>query len=365
MPTEIRDTVIDADAHVIENEHTWDYLDPADRKYRPTLVSPSDPSDQRQYWVIDGRIAGLRFPTLTERQLTEAGRVAGKNLTTPQGAREVGDVGLRLQHMDELGIDIQVLHHTLFIQQVATRPEVDIAITGAWNRWMAGVWQAGGGRLLWSAVAPLLSIPDALDQMRYAKQHGAVALCMRPLEGDRLLVDPYFYPVYQEAERLDMPIAIHIANGSPSYSAVTRSPYDPGNAFATFRAPTVMACHSLMVSDFYERFPKLRWGFIETAGQWAPWVLQEAASRLRGWGRRLPDDPLDAFHMWITVQTDDDINYLVQRCGDRHFMIGTDYGHTDPSSNIDAIKEFLAMPEISDDLKRRIVHDNPKAFYGL
>ena len=25
---------IDADAHVVESEHTWDYMDPAERKYR-------------------------------------------------------------------------------------------------------------------------------------------------------------------------------------------------------------------------------------------------------------------------------------------------------------------------------------------
>ena len=38
--------------------------------------------------------------------------------------------------------------------------------------------------------------------MRWAKEHGAVAVCMRPVEGNRLLVDPYFYPIYDEAERL-------------------------------------------------------------------------------------------------------------------------------------------------------------------
>ena len=37
--------VIDADAHVLESEHTWDYLEPADRKYRPVPVTvPADPS---------------------------------------------------------------------------------------------------------------------------------------------------------------------------------------------------------------------------------------------------------------------------------------------------------------------------------
>ena len=33
MPT------IDADAHVIETERTWDYMDEADSKFRPIVVS--------------------------------------------------------------------------------------------------------------------------------------------------------------------------------------------------------------------------------------------------------------------------------------------------------------------------------------
>ncbi len=34
MPT------IDSDAHVVESERTWDYMDKADQKYRPVIVKP-------------------------------------------------------------------------------------------------------------------------------------------------------------------------------------------------------------------------------------------------------------------------------------------------------------------------------------
>ena len=30
--------VIDADAHVIETERTWDFLEPSEEKFRPQLV---------------------------------------------------------------------------------------------------------------------------------------------------------------------------------------------------------------------------------------------------------------------------------------------------------------------------------------
>jgi predicted TIM-barrel fold metal-dependent hydrolase len=63
-------------------------------------------------------------------------------------------------------------------------------------------------------MPPTLSMTDALDQIRWSKENGAVAVCLRPVEGNRLLADSYFYPLYETAEKLDMAIAIHIANGS-------------------------------------------------------------------------------------------------------------------------------------------------------
>ena len=106
-----------------------------------------------------------------------------------------------------------------------------------------------------------------------------MAVCMRPLEGDRGMTDPYFYPIYEEASRLDMAIAVHIANGSPANCELWR--YLPGsrrlNGFALFRAPTVLACFVLLMSDVPHLFPHLRWGFIEASAQWVPWIYNEAA----------------------------------------------------------------------------------------
>jgi hypothetical protein len=66
-------TVIDADAHVIETEHTWDYMARSQHKFRPQLFYSSG-DETRQYWVIDDKIRGFRFPTLSavkERILTD------------------------------------------------------------------------------------------------------------------------------------------------------------------------------------------------------------------------------------------------------------------------------------------------------
>ena len=70
------------------------------------------------------------------RQLEEQ---LGRKMAAPQEAREGENVAVRLKHMDELGIDIQVLWPTLFLERVADRPEVEVAVCRSYNRWLADI----------------------------------------------------------------------------------------------------------------------------------------------------------------------------------------------------------------------------------
>jgi predicted TIM-barrel fold metal-dependent hydrolase len=354
--------IIDADAHVIETERTWDYLSPSEDKFRPKLYSsPDDPT--RQYWVIDDKIAGFRFLTLTERELHEFAQRAGRNFETPQAARELDDVDLRLKHMDELGIDVQVLHNTFWIEQITTRPDAEAALCRSWNRWLANISKQSRGRLFYSCVVPAMSISDAIEEVKFAKNNGGAAVCMRPLEGDRHLSDPYFYPLYQLASDLDMSIAVHIANGNPENADLYR--LAPAGRFAQFRVPTVTACFDVIMSDLHETFPKLRWGFIEASAQWVPWICREASIRYRAGGRTFPKNVFDEYNIFVTCQTNDDVPYIVRYSGEDRLVIGTDYGHTDPSSAVTALNEFQRMEGINATVKEKILSHNAKALYAL
>src|SRR5687768_18447747 len=110
MPT------IDSDAHVVESERTWDYIDRADQKYRPLIVRPRGEGGG-EYWFIDGKIRGLVRIVMTAQELAEVSERTGRDIQTPRETREMENVQARLNHMDQLGIDIQVLYPTIFIEQ--------------------------------------------------------------------------------------------------------------------------------------------------------------------------------------------------------------------------------------------------------
>ena len=46
--------------------------------------------------------------------------------------------------MDEVEVDIQVLFPTIFINQVAERADIDVAICRGFNRWMADITKDAG-----------------------------------------------------------------------------------------------------------------------------------------------------------------------------------------------------------------------------
>ncbi len=364
MTTTVKLKAIDADAHVVESERTWDHLDAEDEQFRPQLFSSPD-NDKSRYWVIDGKIAGLRLPTPSERELQAMSQRAGRDLVTAADARHLDDIALRLGHMDQLGVDIQVLHNTLWIRDVTRRPEVDRALCKSWNRWMAEAWKQAGGRLRWAAVLPLTDLDAAIEMMPWAKENGAVGVVMKPFEGSRFMLDPYFFPYLEAAQEHDLTITIHIANANQAYVEAMSSPYDPSGGLPTFRMPTVHACNALILSDLPKRFPELRWGFIESSSQWAPWVMHETSRRARQSGWKLPDNPFKEYNIYVSAQTDDDFEYVFSYIGDENVVIGTDYGHTDTSSEVDAIETFRGLTTVNEASKQKVLVDNAIALYRL
>ena len=68
----------------------------------------------------------------------------------------------------------------------------------------------------------------------------------------------------------------------------------------------------------------------------------------------------------VTCQIGDDVPYLIKSCmGENTLMIGTDYGHADSSTELDALTTLKDAGGISAEQHRKIVEDNPRAFYGL
>ena len=135
---------------------------------------------------------------------------------------------------------------------------------------------------------------------------------------------------------------------------------------------------ALVSSGVIKKFPKLRFGFIESGASWIPYTISQLGAvkrqSLRGKQTRLPNlyelepDLFRANRMFVTIDAIDDIESVLKFATEDNLMIGTDYSHTDISANLSALDEVRGWVEegrISNAQADKILEKNPRAFYGL
>jgi predicted TIM-barrel fold metal-dependent hydrolase len=264
--------------------------------------------------------------------------------------------------MHDLGIDVQVLYPSLFLRTLTPLPHVDAALCKSYNRWLADIWRAGQGRLRWVVIPPLHYVDKAIEELNFGKGNGACGVFIRGVEGEKLPTDPYFFPVYEEASRLGMPICVHASQGNLEMFDI----FGRGASLAQFKFGPINLFASLITNRLPQKFPDLRWAFVEVSAEWLPYVMNHMEIGFRRQGKAWPDkELLKENHIYVACQTNDDLPYILEHVGDDNLVIGTDYGHNDTSSEINALRKLKADGKIPARSIDKILGDNSQALYGL
>jgi predicted TIM-barrel fold metal-dependent hydrolase len=312
----------------------------------PTLVTLPGAGRNTVMWALDGRLVATGPVSETDAVKAD---------------RELEDVPARLKHMDELGTDIQVIFPTIFLRPLTTKPRIELLLSRSYNRYLGERCERSGGRLRWAVVPPTMSIDESIEELRWGKEHGACAVFWRGIEQEKLPGSSYFDPIYAEAERLDLPICIHAATGNFTQHDLL----DDGGIFR-FKVPGITAFHNVLSTKLPDRFPRLRFGFIELAAQWVPYCLHDFVRRGARRNQNIDMTRLMADNrMYVACQTDDDIAYVLRYAGDNNLVSGTDYGHADTSSELLALQRLREREDVRPEVMDNILNANPKALYGL
>ena len=345
---------VDADAHVIESPETWAYIPEADKRYTPILVNQSwGPAVRRhgraavEYWIMDNRYHA-RDQNITMEATAES--------------RELKDVTQRLAHMDQLGVDVQVIFPTVFLRPAVRTRDAERVLTRSYNRWMGGISDQAPSRLRWAAMPPLLSLDLARDELIWAKEHGACGIFMRGYEWDKCIADPYFFPLYEIATELSLPICVHTGNNS----IVQHDFFLEDTSFTKFIQPAVSAFHSLIEKEIPKQFPKIKWSFVEAGAQWVPYCWQHLRRNLmRARGQRVTKDFMAENNFYVAVDPGEDVPYIMSYTGEDYLVVGTDYGHNDAISNMNALVQLDNRDDLSASAKAKINGDNARKLYDL
>ena len=360
--------IIDADTHISEGAAMWALMDQAMQPRRPVMLSvPEDTwyGNRNAFWLIDGEIypkpAGKgSFALVTpSQQIVQAGRTD----STPS-TREMTDIKGRVADMDRLNTAMQVVYPTLFLVYNTKDKELEAALCRAYNRFLAQACAQAAERMKWVAVLPLQSMNGALDEIRFAKQNGAVGIFFRGIEGEYTLDNPYLFPVYEEAEKHNLSICVHTGCGVKQI--LQMFDLSRNHTFGHTRVMPLLAFRDLVANRIPEQFPSLRFGFIEAAAGWAPFLIHIIRRLLKDRFRYGSSAELfREYRLFIACEADEDIPYIAKYTGEDHLLIGSDYPHSDPSREDQFVNAINLREDIPARLKQKLLYDNPRAFYAV
>ncbi len=176
-----------------------------------------------------------------------------------------------LAALDKGGLEQAVLYptHGLFIG-VNQDVEFAAAYAHAYNAWVRSeIVDSGRGRLLAVGCISPHDPVAALEEFRNIRDLG-LAGAMFPADGTHLLGSRCWDPLYNEAARADLPVAVHAAGthlaGRPFPKFIQVHAYNhPASVIAQFT--------SMILGGVTSRFPTLKLGFMEIGVTWLPWYL--------------------------------------------------------------------------------------------
>ena len=361
-------TVIDADTHISEGEAMWALIEKPMQPRRPIMVSvPEDTwyGNRNAFWLIDGEIypkpagkGSFALVTPSAQRVQE-----GRKDSTPQ-TREMTDVRGRLADMDKLHTEVQIVYPTLFLVYNTIDRDLELALCRAYNRFLAQACAQSSGRMKWVALLPLQNMSAAIDEIRFAQHNGAVGIFFRGIEGDYTLDHPYLFPVYEEAQKQHLSICIH--TGCGVRAILEMFDLARNHTFGHTRVMPLLAFRDLVANRVPEKFPELKFGFIEAAAGWVPFLIHIVRRLLKDKFRFGSSAELfREYRIYVACEADEDIPYLAKCMGQDYLLIGSDYPHSDPSREDQFVNAINVRSDIAPGLKHKLLYDNPRAFYGL
>jgi uncharacterized protein len=284
--------------------------------------------------------------------------------STPGSSYEL----LKEQLLDKYNISYAVLTGW-FYEATVTKGwyEFAAARASAYNDYTIEKWLNRDKRLLGSITIPRDPVAAVREIDRVAS-HPQMVQVMLPI-GNFAWGDPYYYPIFEAADRHGLPIGMHLS------ADITGQGGDYLRYYLAWRSMHPQAYMtqviSLITNGIFDKFPNLQVAFIEGGFEWVPFMMHRMDSAYKGlrqetpWVKRMPSEYFRD-NMRFTTQPMDDLspkeflNTIDAMGTDKMLMYATDYPHWDFDS-----PERTFPKNISSDLRQKILFDNAREFYKL
>lgn len=294
-----------------------------------------------------------------------------------QGAEKVIETpaDVWLNFLDRSKIEAAVLYPSAGLALgLIQDPGWACALACAYNNWLNDRFCRISPRLKGVALLPIQDVQASVSELRRAVTELGMVGGLLP--SVTVVHKGYghrdFYPIFEEAQRLDYPLAVH---GGTSHGLG----FDFVNTMAMIHAlehpiALMIQMTSIVLNGVLEDFPTLRLAFLEAGAGWVPYMMGRLDEKYEGDRRRrhlplkrLPSEYIRGGNVFFTCELEEKtLDVVVRELGEDILMYPSDFPHEKARGEFaKGIPEFLERPDLSDNVKRKILYDNAKRFYRL
>jgi len=354
--------VIDTDVHP--------RMTPTDPRFNPLL-----PQRWRDYLDLIGLRSG-ELEAQVPRQRPFASRT---DAMPPGGGIPGGDPAFAaVQLLDAYDMTAAMLNNITAVswaRGTGNHPvEFQFALARAINDWHHAYWLEADPRWRASINVPWEQPAEAVRELERCRGlSDRFVQVLLESRADEPIGNPRYWPLFEAAEALGIPIAFHVGGNRRMTASGTPSFYFEDHCDFPLRNFNIVA--SLIFEGVFDRFPGLRIAFLEQGWSWVvpyAWRLDASWRALRAEVAHLQRPPSEYIreHFWFSSQPMEEpehLEWFVEvlamfedfGLADR-LMYSSDYPHWDFDAPDEAVP--LTLPLES---RRRILAGNASALYGI
>ena len=301
--------------------------------------------------------------------LTEHFAPAAHQQPKPLLARLYDFAGIRIDEMDEAGIDMQVLSH----QSPGSQRLADDVATEACrsvNDALGAVIAETPDRFQGFAMIPTMLPDAAADELQRAVEElGFKGAMIHGMSRGEMIDGEDYWPIFARAEKLDVPIYLHPALPDKTVTARYYAPYDESHPMFTraawgFGVEAGTQAIRLILSGVLDRHPDLKF-ILGHLGEALPFWMPRIDESLRRTGGA-PVDFRAAFrrNFWITTSgffADDALLLCLKMIEPERILFAVDWPYADNSKGVD----WMRKAPVDDATRNAIFSGNAKRLLGL
>jgi 2,3-dihydroxybenzoate decarboxylase len=311
----------------------------------------------------------MKVVALEEHFIDPAVQQALGAVASPLNAKLADFTSVRLREMDDTGIDVQVLSHAPpGLQRIAGLNATDIARQS--NDMLCEVVARKPDRFAGFASLPTVDPQaSACELERAVVDLGFKGAILHGLAGGTEFMDHRkYWPIYEAAQRLDVPIYLHPAEPHADVIARYYGPYAKTHPMLIraawgFTFETGTHAMRLILSGVFDAYPRLKI-ILGHLGETLPFLLariDEALSR---------DTPMKNFrevfcsHFYVTTSgffSDPAFHCCVQELGIDRVLFSVDW----PYASNERAMQWLDRLELRKEEKEKVAYRNAEALLHL